>query len=191
MPYTIHPEDVISILNSAKVNFVLVGLYGLAGWMDESRATQDVDLIVASRQHKKAISCLLARFPELEVNDLPVVTRLRDKETEKVLIDVMKPNQPLMKAVFENTKAIHRGGHPVKIPNLEMAIAMKFAPMISLNRQEEDKYQDAHDFILMIKANSRIDAKKLAELGDLVYEGGGVDLLEYVRRVRAGEKLLL
>ena len=68
---------------------------------------------------------------------------------------------------------------------------MKFAPMISLYRQDEDKHQDAHDFILMAKANPEIDMEKLSELGSLVYPGGGAEVVELVRRARAGEKLNL
>ena len=45
-----------------------------------------------------------------------------------------------------------------------MALAMKFAAMISLHRQDEAKHVDAHDFILMVKTNSEIDLKKLAAI---------------------------
>ena len=40
-------------------------------------------------------------------------------------------------------------GQHYLIPSLEMALAMKFVPMVSPNRQDlEGKYQDAHDFEL-------------------------------------------
>jgi hypothetical protein len=68
---------------------------------------------------------------------------------------------------------------------------LKFCPMISLTRAAEDKHQDAHDFILMVKKNAEIDLEKLRELGDLVYPGGGKEIIELVRKVRAGEKLVL
>ena len=187
----IPPLDVISVLSDAGVSFVLVGVHGLAGWMDEPRATQDVDVIVASKHHKKAVKSLLSAFPDLEAVDTPVVTRLRHRETQKVMIDVMKPNQQLFRASFRHTQTVHSAGKSYRIPSLEMAIAMKFAPMISLHRRDEDKYQDAHDFILMVKANPTIDLKKLSELGQLVYPGGGAEVVEMVRRVRAGEKLNL
>src|SRR6516165_4323399 len=72
----IAPLDVITALNRNKISFVLVGLHGLGGWMHEPRATQDVDVIVASRHHKKAISTLIDEFPNLEAVEHPVVTRL-------------------------------------------------------------------------------------------------------------------
>ena len=73
----------------------------------------------------------------------------RDPKTGKVLVDVMKTNQPLYHAIFKHSRAITSEGQEFLIPSLEMALAMKFAPMISLNRQDEDKLQDAHDFIRM------------------------------------------
>src|SRR5437899_2825778 len=106
----ITPLDVIAVLNAAGVQFVLVGLHGVAGWMDEPRATQDVDVVVASRHHKKALTALAAAFPNLEPRDFEVVTRLVDQETKKVLIDVMKPNQPLFKAALKHTKEIQSRG---------------------------------------------------------------------------------
>jgi hypothetical protein len=187
----IPPFDVISVLNEAGISFMLVGLHGIAGWMDEPRATQDVDVLVASRHQKKAIKALLRAFPQLEAQDYPVVTRLCDQQTRKVVIDVMKPNQQLFREALKHTHTIHSGKQSYRIPSLEMAITMKFAPMISLHRKDEDKHQDAHDFIRMIKVNPNIDLKKLADLGDLVYPGGGKEIVEKVRQVRAGEKLNL
>ncbi len=191
MPNAIMPRDVITVLNEAGINFVLVGAHGLGGWMHEPRATQDVDLVVATRHHKKALKVLLGAFTHLEVDDQEVVTRLRDKETRKVEIDVMKQNQQLFREALKHTHKITSSGQSYKIPSLEMAIAMKFAPMISLHRSDIDKYQDAHDFGRMVVSNPEIDLEQLAELGDLVYPGGGKEIVEMVRRVRAGEKLLL
>jgi hypothetical protein len=187
----IAPLDVITALNRNKISFVLVGLHGLGGWMHEPRATQDVDVIVASRHHKKAVRILLDEFRNLEPVEHPAVTRLHYKETNQVAIDVMKSDQQLFRDVFKQTEKVRIGREEYRIPCLEMAIAMKFAPMVRPHRKDEDKYQDAHDFILMVKANPNIDHEKLAELGDSVYSGGGSELLEMVRRVRAGEKLNL
>jgi hypothetical protein len=72
-----------------------------------------------------------------------------------------------------------------------MALTMKFAAMVSPNRREKDKYQDPHDFIGIVEVNPDIATDKLSELADLVYCSGGATILEFVRRVRAGEKLIL
>jgi hypothetical protein len=41
----------------------------------------------------------------------------------------------------------------------------------------------------MVESNPDVDEHVLSELGELVYEGGGTEILEMVRRVRAGERL--
>jgi hypothetical protein len=191
MAHSILPADVIKVLNAAKVTFVLVGAHGIAGWMDDPRATQDVDVVVAARHVKKALAALLAAFPQLDPDDKPVVIRLRDRKTKKIVIDVMKPNEQLYRDVLKHTHTVTSGGQLFRIPSLEMALVMKFSAMISLHRQDEDKFQDAHDFIRMVKANVEIDVKKLEELGELVYPGGGKEIVDKVEQVRRGETLKL
>ncbi len=182
---------VLNTLNKQGIRFVLVGAHGLAGWRKEPRATKDVDVVVMAKHQKKAVRALLDAFPSLEDDDQEVVTRLQDSQTKEVLIDVMKTNQPLYKAVLKNATKLEIEKEPCLVPTLEMALVMKFAPMISLNRADYKKYMDASDFILMIRVNPDIDLEKLAELGDLVYPGGGKEIVEKVRQVRAGEKLVL
>jgi hypothetical protein len=188
---TLDPLDVIKILNAQGINFVLVGAYGMVGWTKEARATEDVDLVVAARHHKKTISLLTAAFPQLQAKDHEVVTRLCDRDTGQVMIDLMKPIQPLYRAAFKFTQPVVAGKEGYRVPSLEMALAMKFAPMISLTRADKDKFQDAHDFILMVEANADINLEKLAELGEMVYSGGGQEIVERVRQVRAGERMKL
>src|SRR6266496_1849164 len=135
----IDPIDVVRTLNAEKISFVLVGMYGLGGWIHESRATEDVDVIVAAKHIKKAVKILLKTFPNLESDDNPVVVRLRDRETHSVHIDVMKPNQQLFREVFKHTSNVTSKGQTYRIPTLEMALAMKFAPMVSLHRRDAEK----------------------------------------------------
>lgn len=183
------PLDVIRVLNRGKVSFVLVGAYGLAGYRSQARATEDV--VVAARQVAKAVRALTKAFPHLEPDDAEVVVRLRDKETREVAIDVMKPLQPPYHVIFKHAEKVQADKETYRIPTLEMALACKFAPMISLMRMDEKKLQDAADFIDIVKKNADIDLARLEELGDMVYNGGGKEILELVRRVRAGEKLEL
>jgi hypothetical protein len=185
----IAPLEVIRVLNGAGVRFMLVGLHGIGGWMQKPRATEDVDVLVAARGHKKAITALLAAFPVLEADDQEVVTRLRDSQTKVVRIDVMKPNQPLFREMLKHTHRVEAEGQVYNIPSLEAAIAMKFAPMVSLNRAGRDRLQDAHDFMYIVDTNPDIDLDQLAVFGQLVYNGGGVEIVEKVRQVRAGETL--
>lgn len=189
MAREIPPAEVIRILNDAKVSFVLAGAHALAGWTKKPRATEDVDVVVATRHLKKAVRALLAAYPDLEPRDFEVVTRFVDRHSQEVAIDVMKPNQQLFRVIFKNAVKITSQGQTYRIPTLEMALAMKFAAMVSPHRKDSLKYKDAHDFMTMVEASPDINLTKLAELGDLVYPGGGKEIVELVRRTRAGEHL--
>jgi hypothetical protein len=184
------PLQVIAVLNAARVSFVLVGAHGVAGWMREPRATQDVDLVVRESHLKKATRELLTAFPTLEARDEEVVVRLCDRATGEARIDLLKPRS-LYREAFKHTYPVEEGGQHYRIPALEMALAMKFAAMISPNRRVADKHQDAHDFIRIVEENPDIDGNQLTHLGEVVYGGGGANLVEMVRKVRAGEQLVL
>src|SRR5258708_533880 len=100
------PLEVIRVLNAANVRFMLLGAHGIGGWTRNPRATQDVDVLVAARGHKKAVAALRAAFPFLQAEDHEVVTRLREPETGNVLIDVMKANQPLYRDALKHAHVV-------------------------------------------------------------------------------------
>ncbi len=185
----IPPLEVIRVLNEAKVRFMLVGAHGIAGWLDQARATNDVDILVGYRQHQKATRALLAAFPHLLADDQEVVIRLSDPESGKVVIDIMKCVQPLHREGLQHTQPVQAEGLSYKVPSLEMALALKFGPMVSPNRVDGKKRQDAADFTLIVAAHPEIDLEQLADLGELVYPGGGKEIVELVRKIRANEKL--
>jgi hypothetical protein len=157
----------------------------------EPRATQDVDVVVALKQVKKAVRLLVAAFPNLAAEDVEVVVRLRDRRTAQVRIDVMKPVQQPYREIFKHAIKVTAEGQEYRVPSLEMALVCKYAPMISLGRADAKKHLDAHDFIVMVQQNPEIDLEKLEQLGDLIYSGGGKEVVEMIRKVRAGEKLVL
>jgi hypothetical protein len=185
------PQAVIRVLNVEKVRFMLMGAYAIAGWTRMPRATMDVDVLVATRGLRKAVRALLTAFPHLLAEDNEVVTRLRDPGTGNVVIDVMKPNQPLYRDALKYTHPVASEGQKYLIPSLELALAMKFSAMISLTRADHKKMYDAGDFIRVVNANADIDLEKLHMLGQLVYNGGGAEVVEKVRQVRAGERMRL
>jgi hypothetical protein len=185
------PLDVIRLLNRAKIPFVLVGAYGIAGWLNEPRATQDVDVIVPTRRVKNAVAILLKAFPHLEAVDVPVVTRLRKRSSDVVAIDIMKPVQQPYREVFKNKKVITAEKQRYAVPTLEMALAMKFSAMTSLYRAPKEKFQDAHDFIQMAIINPDLDREKLADLASLIYPEGGKDVLAMIDKAQAGEMINL
>jgi Nucleotidyl transferase AbiEii toxin, Type IV TA system len=187
----ITPEKVIDVLNAAGVRFMLAGAHGIGGWMNEARTTQDVDVLVATRHLRPAVQALRTAFPRLTVNDTPVVTRFAEPTTGKVVLDVMKPNQPLHRVAMRHAYRIQTPKRAYDIPTLEFALAMKFAATVSPWRERKRKMQDAVDFAWIVEANPVIDLGKMAQLGQLVYPGGGKEIVKMVRRVRAGERLEL
>lgn len=183
------PLDVIRVLTKEKISFVLVGAYGLVGWTKTPRATQDVDVVVAARQVKKAVRGLQTAFPELEADDQQVVVRLKDRQTGNVVIDVMKPIQPPYTEIFKHTHTVEEKGIEYRVPSVEMALGCKFAPLVSLHRPLEKKLQDGADFVLIAKQNLDLDMEVLSEIGELVFPGGGKELVDKVHEAREGKHL--
>jgi hypothetical protein len=107
------------------------------------------------------------------------------------VIDLIKPVEKIMQAALQHRAEACSGNRAYFVPTLEMALALKFDRVVNLACGEAKKHFDAGDFITMIKANPAIDEAKLAELGDLAYNGGGKELVEKVGQVRRGEKLFL
>lgn len=187
----IAPHEVARLLNEHKLPFVLVGAHAISVWLDQPRLTQDVDIIVPKRYQRKVVRLLQETFPNLVAEDDEAVTRFRDRDSRKVLIDVMKPVESHVKAALKNIISIEMESVPINVPTLEMALALKLAPMISLVREDEKKFTDASDFTAMVKFNDAIDLGKLAQFGELVSPGGGKEIVKKVRQIRAGERLQL
>ncbi len=189
VPGFITPLEAVRVLGEAGVRFMLVGSHGLGGWTKKPRATSDVDVLVVARDHARAVEALLGAFPGLAAEDQAGGTRPLDRNTGAVRIDVLKPNQQLYRAAFENTYTAQSEGLTYDVPSLELALAMKFAAMRSSERELADRYFDVADFMRVAQENLAGDMRKLHELGELVYTGGGDEVVENVRKVRAGEEL--
>src|SRR5438132_374260 len=85
---TIPPTDVIAVLSEAGVGFMLIGNYGIGGWRGEPRATEDVDILVRQRDHRRAVRVIHEAFPRLRVEGFTAATRFLDPATGKRLIDL-------------------------------------------------------------------------------------------------------
>jgi hypothetical protein len=183
----VRPEKVIRVLKQAQVKFVVMGTHGITGYRGEPRATQDIDLLIRRQDHRKAVEAIRKAYPKLTSREEAVVTRFIDPATGNVVIDLMKPYMDLYKLVFRNTVSV---SDRYLIPNLEMALAAKYAAMISPNRALGKKYTDAGDFVEIVQHNhERIDLGKLKKLGEEVYRGGGSELLQYVAAAKEGRTL--
>jgi len=178
----IQPRDVIKVLNMAEIKFTLVDAHGIAGWLLEPRASQDVDALVHA-QHKKAVQAMRKAYPDLRVEDAVAVTRFIDRATDLAVIDLMKPHSDLHEAVRDYAVQV---GKTHRVPDLEMALALKYAAMDSPNRRENKKRQDKVDFYSMVAAHGEeIADDKLFSLGEMVKNGGGKEILKLVEVARA------
>jgi hypothetical protein len=184
--FMVSPKKVVRVLNEAKVRYVLMGTHGLSGWRSRSRATDDVDVLVAKKDHAKAVRALKGAYPKLVVEDTAIVTRFKDPVVKVTRIDLMKPLQTVYQLVFRHTVQVE-GSY--RIPDLEMAVISKFAAMVSPNRRTIRKMQDAVDFADMVDYNRKeMDLDKLARLAEMVYSGGRVEILKLVEDVLAGRR---
>lgn len=188
--HMIAPERVAAVLNRAGVAFVLVGAHAVNAWTRRVRATMDVDLVVASRAHRKAVKAIHEAFPDLKAKDRQVVTRFLDPASGEVVIDLMKPKDDLLKVLFDHTVTTKIAGEEIPIPDLEMTAAMKFAAMIGVYRKRADKIQDGADFARIVDANPKLDVPKLERLGGLVYQGGNEEIRRLVAAIREGKPLV-
>lgn len=182
----VEPKELIRVLNRSGVKFVLMGQHGISGWLSEPRATRDVDVVVQKRHHAKAVRAIQAAWPELLKKEFPVVTRFLDPANLEPVIDVMRPNDVYAEA-FKNCVRI---GKTHDVPNLEFALAAKFAALASRNREQFRKYRDTAELMQMVLRNyADIALDRLRRLGDAVYAGGGQELVRFVEDVKAGKPL--
>jgi hypothetical protein len=187
MAVQVTPEGVLAALHQAGVRPVLMGTHGIGGWRSQARATQDVDVLVRKKDIRRAVSALQAAYPDLEVRDTLVVTRFWDSSINDVVIDVMKPTQPIFSLVFRHVIAV---GETHDIPQLEMALISKFAAMTSPRREPSKKLVDGGDFMDVVAHNrSAIDLRKLRRLAETLDKGAGDEIMALIADIDAGRMI--
>jgi hypothetical protein len=187
MVQRVAPLDVLSLLQEAGVDCVLAGTHGIGVWMKETRATQDVDFVIREKDLRRAAAALLAAHPDWGIEKHPDVWRFTSQG--EYVVDLMLARAPQFKRVLKEFEVVSLGRHKVKIPRVEAALAMKFAAMTGHCRKPSKKLLDAHEFMEIVEAQPAINVELLAEIGELVYAGGGADAVRYVTDVKAGRKL--
>lgn len=70
-------------------------------------------------------------------------------------------------------------------------MALKFAASISPNRGDENKPIDTADLLRLVRSRNTIDDAALMKLGDLIYRGGGKELVSIITDIRSGKKVSL
>jgi len=188
-PNVLHvtPERVLAVLHKAGINCVLLGVHGFNVYLDQARATQDVDVLVTKRDVRKAVRVLGVRFPDLDVADGQRMTRFIDPLTQKSVIDVIKPASRALRNVFRCSIPI---GKKYRIPKLEMALVAKYVSMTEPMRPTHKRLWDAGDFAGMVtKYTDAIDLQRLRVMADDVLPGNGAKILKFVEDAKADRTL--
>jgi hypothetical protein len=191
----VSPYELTAIFDEGGTRYVLIGGHVLGYLTGSPRATVDVDVIVSSGHVSRAVKAIKERFPELTVQDLVYNVRFssaRRSNVDPERIDVVRAGNPFFQRIVErHAVAIQSKGHRVCVPTVEAAIALKFAAAISPNRGDENRPQDRIDLLAIVKRNRELELEDLAELGDLIYPGGGSELRAFVRDVQAGKHVVV
>lgn len=180
------PVDVARVLSGAKVRYVLVGAHAMNLYTGKPRATQDVDVVTDAPV--KARRAIETAYPHLTVEEHPVVIRF--KEGAEEVLDLIKARSAkVFRRVLALSTKVRIAGQIVVVPTPEAALAMRFASMVNTTRPTDDRMQDAVDFSRAAKLQARLNEALLRELGELVYPGGGDDLMKFVGDSRARRQL--
>ena len=184
----ISPSDVARVLNAAGVKYVLAGAHAVNAYTGRPRATADVDVLTDAAV--KAGNALRAEYPELDVEDSPTVTRFKDSGMEAVDVIKARPVK-LFRRIVRLSRTVEIEGVEVVVAVPEAVLAMKFKSMTTMTRGMAERMQDGADFLRVIDGVGVIDEDLLRELGELVYAGGGDEVMGYVADARAGRPLAL
>jgi hypothetical protein len=185
---------IVKTLQAKKIPFVLTGAHGIATWTGRPRSTCDVDILVKSgRNYARAVKAIQALYPDLEMRLLAGVAAFFPPGETQSVIDVVYPHRLDIAQTLETAIWFEDQGMRVRIPALEAALANKYGAMLALSRDYLKRAQDGVDFAGMVKhslddGRDPIDMDRLAELGELVWPGGGgPEIVRLVEQANAGQ----
>jgi hypothetical protein len=187
-------KKIVTTLQAKRIPFVLTGAHGIATWTGRPRATHDVDILVKSgRNYARAVKAIQTLYPQLEMRLLAGVAAFFVKGETQSVIDVTYPHRLDIAQTLEKAIWFEDQGMSVRIPALETALANKYGAMLTLSRDPVKRTFDSGDFASMVKhsldkGQKPIDLKWLAELGELVWPGGGgEEVVRLVEEAKAGK----
>lgn len=191
----VNPLEVAAIFERERIAYVLIGGHMLCFYTGTARATVDVDFIIGGADFSRATNVIGKAFTQFEYHDQVYhVTYDSKKPGQKDLerIDLVKDGFALFRDVVKSYfHTLRAASHTVKVPTLEAAIALKFAASISPNRGDQNKPVDNADLLMLVRSSNTLDNAVLTILGDLVYRGGGKELVSIVEDIREGKPVSL
>jgi hypothetical protein len=190
----VNPLEVAAIFEDQKFSYVLIGGHMLSFYTGIARATVDVDFIIGNADFARASKAINKSYQQFKETDrvYHVTYDTKKNVVDPERIDLIKDVFPLFREVVKQySVTLREGKSTVKIPTIEAAIALKFAASISPNRGDENKPIDNADLLRLIKSTTKFDEKALLALGELVYTGGGKELVSVVNDMKSGKSVSL
>jgi len=192
----VDPLEVAALFESRQVSYVLIGGHMLSYYTGTARATVDVDFIIGGADFERASEAIDKVYTQFKQHDrvyhVTYDSKKKSHSKEPERIDLVKDSFPLFSTIVKKYSVNLRDSKQViKIPTIEAAIALKFAASISPNRGDENKPVDNADLMRLIRITPELDEKVLQVLGELIYRGGGNELIAVVHDVRSGKVISL
>lgn len=191
----VNPLEVAALLESKNVSYVLIGGHMLSCHTGTARATVDVDFIIGGADFERASKAIHKAYAQFKRYDRVYHVTYNTKKPhtkDPERIDLVKDGFPLFRVIVQQyCVTVRAKKHLVKIPTIEAAIALKFAASISPNRGDENKPVDNADLMRLIRTTPKFDEKALLALGELIYRGGGKELVAIVNDVKQGKTISL
>jgi len=191
----VNPLEVAALFENENVSYVLIGGHMLSYYTGTARATVDVDFIISNADFEHAVKTIHTTYTQFKHHDRThhvTYDSKKPRANDPERIDLVKDGFPLFKAVVhEYCVTVRTKKHVIKIPTIEAAIALKFAASISPNRSDENKPIDNADLLKLIRSTPALNDKALVALGELIYHGGGNELVTIIYDIRKGKAISL
>jgi len=191
----VNPLEIAALFEKERVSYVLIGGHMLSFYTGTARATVDVDFIIGGADFTRATKVIGKTYTQFKHHDQVYHVTYDSKtpnQKDPERIDLVKDHFPLFREIVKRySHTIRTSKHSVKIPTVEAAIALKFAASISPNRGDENKPVDNADLLRLIRSRNNFNTDALLKLGELVYLGGGKELVSIIGDVRNGKPVSL
>lgn len=188
----VNPLEVAVLLENKKLSYVLIGGHMVSFYTGIPRATVDVDFIVGGSDFTEATHVISKSYQAFKQTDrvYHVTYDTKQKVVNPERIDLIKDMFPLFRQIVEkHSITLQDKNYQIRMPTLEAAIALKFAASISPNRSNADRAIDNADLLRLVRSSAKFDEKILSLLGELVYLGGGNELLQVVGDITSGKSI--
>lgn len=187
----VNPLEVAGLFEKERMCYLLIGGHMLAYYTGTARATVDIDFIVGGADFTRALDLIKKAYVQFQEHDRVYHVTFdsrKPKLNDPERIDLVKDGFPLFQeVVLHHGVTLESGPLAVRLPTLEAAIALKFAAAISPNRGDENKPVDQADLLRLVRAGSTVNTDILRKLGELVYRGGGKELVSIVEDIHNGK----